>query len=126
MLANVTHYAASCRSLTSKIFGVPAVQAVIHFKWVREPIFAASSWPATEILQERAQPRAPRRAAAWGQPLADSPSLMLQDKWAMQDLLYEFYIFLVWLISFQLFVWLFQVQMTFVNRPPCLKAYCSM
>ena len=28
----------------------------------------------------------------------------------MQYLLYEFYIFLVWLLSFQSFVWLFQVR----------------
>ena len=34
----------------------------------------------------------------------------MQDKWAKQYLLYEFYIFLLWLISFQLFVWLFQVR----------------
>jgi len=33
-----------------------------------------------------------------------------QDKWAKTYLLYEFYIFLTWLLSFQLFVWLFQVR----------------
>ena len=40
----------------------------------------------------------------------DTPPDLAQDKWAKQYLLYEFYIFLVWLLSFQLFVWLFQVR----------------
>ncbi len=53
--------------------------------------------------------------------IKQAPGLPPQDKWAKQYLLYEFYIFLTWLLSFQLFVWLFQVRGTGPRRASLVR-----